>query len=263
LKGVQGGFFFGKMPVEYVLSVYTNSENAIGVRRSKSANAFGQWAKVQDDDPHPFPVMLDDAGLGFREHPELWPMSVSPTGSAPATGNQPWIVVKTSRPAAEGELSDHLFAHHAERTIAVMTADDLRLNNLQISRELSWERSAQDLIWEALYNDAFAGLRQCAYVVVSFNAAGAFLYSRFAEGVPACSIVSDPKVIEGMWEQDHPGGMVGYLPQARAHWRLHGARQGIGTALRVFRGGRGGVGVARTHALDAGEGARGVALGPG
>jgi hypothetical protein len=30
LKGVQGGFSFGKKPLEYVLSVYTNSENAIG-----------------------------------------------------------------------------------------------------------------------------------------------------------------------------------------------------------------------------------------
>jgi hypothetical protein len=29
LKGVQGGFFFGKKPLEYVLSVYTNPENAI------------------------------------------------------------------------------------------------------------------------------------------------------------------------------------------------------------------------------------------
>ena len=29
MKDVQGGFFFGKKPLEYVLSVYTNSENAI------------------------------------------------------------------------------------------------------------------------------------------------------------------------------------------------------------------------------------------
>jgi hypothetical protein len=28
LKDVQGGSFFGKKPLEYVLSVYTNSENA-------------------------------------------------------------------------------------------------------------------------------------------------------------------------------------------------------------------------------------------
>jgi hypothetical protein len=35
LKGVQGGFFLGKKPLEYVLSVYTNSENAIGPRPSQ------------------------------------------------------------------------------------------------------------------------------------------------------------------------------------------------------------------------------------
>jgi len=176
----------------------------LGVKQSHSPGAYGAWARVKNGDPHPFLVMLDDAALGFRDHKELWPASVS------AESGKPWIVVKTSRPTAKGPLWEHLFKYHAERTIAVMTADDLRLNQLQISRELSCERSAQDLLWELLYNEAFEGLRQCAHVVVSFNAAGAFLYSRFAEKGPAYSIIFDPKVIEGMWEQAHPGGMVGY-----------------------------------------------------
>jgi len=53
-----------------------------------------------------------------------------------------------SRPVAQGDLWDHLSAQHAEKLVAVMTVNDLRLTEVQISRELSWERTAQDLAWE-------------------------------------------------------------------------------------------------------------------
>jgi hypothetical protein len=81
---------------------------------------------------------------------------------------------------------------------------------VQISRELSWERTAQDLAWEVIYNRDLRGLLRCAHVVISFNAAGAFLYSRDSEHDRPCRLLFDPEVVEGMWEQGYPGRMVGY-----------------------------------------------------
>ncbi len=179
-------------------------EEFLGVRRSQSARVFGRWARVNDDDPHACIVVLDDAALGFRDHEELWPASLTEAES------RPWIVVKTSRPIAEGPLWKHLCAHHSDRVIAVMTANDLRLTNVQLSRELSWERTAQDLAWEMHHNDRLEGLRRCAHVVVLFNAAGAFLCSRDKTDALQCTLLFDPMVIEGVWEQQHPGQMVGY-----------------------------------------------------
>lgn len=168
-----------------------------------------EWRRVVNDPPDAELVVLDDADLGLRDQPELWPAALSVAGS------RPWILVKMARPVAQGALWQHLHQHHADRVVVVMTANDLRLTEVQISRELSWERAAQDLIWELTYNPRVNALSDCAHVVVSFNTAGALLLSRSENGeatanAPSCSLFFDPGVIEGMWEQDHPGGMIGY-----------------------------------------------------
>lgn len=175
-----------------------------GINRCANTGVAGDWAQVVDDTANAQFVVLDDADLGFRSRRELWPVSLTESGS------RPWVLVKMSRPIAQGELWEHLCAHHADRLIVVMTVNDLRLAEVQISHELSWERTAQDLVWEVIYNPNLSGLAGCAHVVVLFGAAGAFLYSRDHKGEQPCQLVFDPEVVEGMWERAYPGRMVGY-----------------------------------------------------
>src|SRR5438128_2602712 len=87
-----------------------------------------------------------------------------------------------ARPVAQGGLWEHLHKTRSERLIVVMAVNDLRLTNVQVSRELSWERTAQDLAWELVYNPKLNALSHCAHVVVSFETAGAFLLSRRQDG---------------------------------------------------------------------------------
>jgi hypothetical protein len=176
----------------------------LGARRCANPKAPDDWSRVVNDSPGAQLVVLDDAGLGFRDKPELWPASLI------ADGSHPWVLVKMSRPVAQGNLWDHLCLHHAERLIVVMTVNDLRLAEVQISHRLSWERTAQDLVWEVIYNRNLPSLARCAHVVVSFNAAGAFLYSRDSGDDLPCRLIFDPEVVEEMWEQSYPGRMVGY-----------------------------------------------------
>ncbi len=202
-----------------------------------SAQPAGDWARVVDDDAEARLVVLDDAGLEFRNRRDLWPASVS------EPGRQPWVVVKSSSPVAQGELWAHLAAQHAGRLIVVMTVSDLRLTEVQISRELSWERTAQDLLWEAAFNAGFAGLTRAAEVVVSFHAAGAAHLFHDEKGKPACRLIFDPEVVEGMWEQGYPGRMVGYSSCltagiAREVMRTGGkpdVARGIHAGLRAMR----------------------------
>jgi hypothetical protein len=226
----------------------------LGINRCSSAETPANWARVVNDSPAASLVVLDDAGLGFRSKRELWPASLT------ALGSRPWVLVKVSRPVAQGELWDHLSAQHADRLIAVVTVNDLRLTEVQISRELSWERTAQDLAWEVIYNRHLRGLARCAHVVISFNAAGAFLYSRDGERDSPCRLLCDPEVVEGMWEQGYPGRMVGYTScltagiakQLMLAPEKPDIRQGIRTGLSALRcllregyGQRGGLGRAR------------------
>jgi hypothetical protein len=166
------------------------------------------WQKVAGDTPDPGIVVLDDAGLGFRNSPDLWPAVLSERGK-----RDPWILIKMAKPLAQGALWEKLHRDWSDRLILVATVNDLRLSEVQISRELSWERTAQDVFWELVHNPCINSLSRCAHAVISFGPAGAILLSRGREKEqPAfeCALFYDPKVIEGMWEQNHKGGMVGY-----------------------------------------------------
>ena len=91
-------------------------------------------------------VVLDDAGLGFRDRPDRWPAAVG--GETPG----PWVLVKMSAPVAAGALWEHLLRWHRDRLVVVVRVEDLRRSQVQISRGLSWERTTQDLAWELTHN---------------------------------------------------------------------------------------------------------------
>lgn len=170
------------------------------------------WKRVKDDAAQAAVVVLDDADLGFREYSDLWPSAIK------ETRRRPWILLKMARPVAQGGLWDYLHRHRTERLIVVMTVNDLRLTEVQISRELSWERTAQDIAWEIVYNPLVNALSHCAHVVISFDTAGAVLVSRADQteetsdkrAAPGKWLFFDPGVVEGAWGQDHPGKMIGY-----------------------------------------------------
>lgn len=182
-------------------------------RRSENAPEFGDWNQVENDPPDADLIILNDEGYGFRNCRDLWPKALT------SREFKPWVLLKMARPVAQGALWDYLQDHHAERLIVVTTAQDLRQTEVQISQGLSWERTAQDIAWELVYNPQVNDFSRCAAVVVSFDTAGAFLLSRLGKGTgqevseKAASqyrLFFDPMVIEGMWKEAHPGGMTGY-----------------------------------------------------
>jgi len=78
-------------------------------------------------------VNVDDANLGFRENPALWPRSLHLTADSRAKGNaappsgatSPWVVLKMARPVATGDLWRELLRRHAARLIVVLTLNDV------------------------------------------------------------------------------------------------------------------------------------------
>jgi RyR domain len=165
-------------------------------------------------------VIVDDANLGFRTRPANWPMVLHLSDPAPASAGmpKPWVLLKMACPVAAGELWRRLLRLHAGRLVVVMTLNDLRLSDVKISRELSWERIAGDLARELMRHPAVNGLVHCAHVVVSLGTGGAVLLSR-REALddrldrldqPDCHVFFDPEAIEDSWAEQYPGAMVGY-----------------------------------------------------
>jgi hypothetical protein len=163
------------------------------------------WKKVINDPANPDLIILDDANLGFRDHQEYWPRALS------SNTTRPWVLLKMARPIAEGKLWHHLQEHHAGQLVAVMTANDLRGHaGVHISRQISWERTAQDLVWELLYNPHVNAITRCLHVVISFDTAGAILISRKSGNTLDAILFFDPKVMEGEWGRNYKGYMIGY-----------------------------------------------------
>ena len=173
--------------------------------------------KLESDTPTPDIIVLDDANLGFRDDRTQWPQAISTPGKD--NSHRPWIVVKMAKPLVQGGLWKELYEKWADRLIVILSVKDLRRSEVQISSELSWERTAQDVAWELVYNPRINTISRCENVVVSFSAAGAMWMKRNVAKAgekesdivpPECTLLFDPLVIEGMWEQIHPGQMVGY-----------------------------------------------------
>lgn len=181
-------------------------EEFMGLDRA-NCDVVQEWQKVVNDTPDADLVILDDADLGFRYQTELWPAVLN------NKERRPWILLKMAKVLAEGKLWERLHRDFSDRMIVVATVDDLRLSEVQISRELSWERTAQDIFWELVHNPCVNSLSHCAHVIISFGPSGAILLSRHEDEDQVafqCSLFFDPKVIERMWEKEYPGGMVGY-----------------------------------------------------
>jgi hypothetical protein len=180
-------------------------QDFLGLHRADvGKDTLDSWQKIIDDPDNPDIILLDDAGLGFRDRPEYWPKAILNKTS------NPWVLVKMARPIASGKLWEHLRKRHADKLVVVMTADDLRRHtDVRISRHISWERTTQDLVWELLYNSRVNALTQCAHAIVSFNAAGAILLSRKSENVLDAVLYFDPNSMEDEWERQFDGYIIG------------------------------------------------------
>jgi hypothetical protein len=148
-------------------------------------------------------VMIDDAALGFRQGSEGWPNAIQ------SPKKVSWIILKMAKPVVKGPLWEHLLERAPDQLIILTTIDDLRQSEVQISRQLSWERTAQDILWELTHNPRVNGLSRCAHVIVSLGAAGAILLSKREKG-PSAQLFFDARSMEGEWQNEHPGGMFGY-----------------------------------------------------
>jgi hypothetical protein len=151
------------------------------------------------DSPNPDLIIIDDSDLGFRKQSEIWMKYFD------GLKKEPWIILKMSCPVAEGPLWEYLHQKYSENLIVVMDINDLRRTEVQISKELSWERTTQDLVWELTHNPRINSLSNCTNIIVSFDTAGALNLSG-----KRGKIFYDRAGIEGTWSKKYPGGMIGY-----------------------------------------------------
>jgi hypothetical protein len=185
---------------------------------------------VFGDDRNAAVVVIDDAGNGFRDVEDAWPRAVK------LRGKHPIVLLKMSRPLAEGALWERLHKSHRDRLVVVVSANDLRAEGLKISRRLSWERTATDFVWQIASNPRLLELADCASLVVRFGIDGAIRYVRTAGRVET-RLYYDPAVAEDGFKDDCPGDMSGFTSAFVAALAARIAKQGLPAVGQGIRDG--------------------------
>ncbi len=165
-------------------------------------NQLPEW-KARDSEADL--VVLDDPGNGFRDanNEKAWPGAFRARSK-----NKPTIILKTARPLAQGALWNELAKKHLSRLVVIIDADDLREEGANISKGLSWERTALNCVWELEHGHFANSIGTCPHVIVRFGLDGA-LYRHKRGGKFASELFYDPSSIEGDFWNKLEGSMVG------------------------------------------------------
>jgi hypothetical protein len=171
-------------------------------------------------------LLLHDEGNGFAQERARWEAHVSPPAGRPGPKVAAVVLNLTSREsllgimppgpvrdgAPENVLWAALVAGHADRLVVVIHADDLREVGAPVSRSLSWERTAQDLVTAFASHPVLKELARARHVVVRFGVSGALHVSRdFGRATPRFVLHYDPAHLEGEYRVPaQQGEMIGY-----------------------------------------------------
>ena len=191
--------------------------------------------QIQQDDENATVVALNDGNNGFRDLEHAWPKALA----NPNSGSL--IIVNMKPPLAEGALWQRLSQEHLVRTVVVVDADDLRELGANISRGLSWERTAVTFEDQIGASPALRKLDECAHLLVWFGLEGA-IYRRRAAGESETALFYVPRSAEGETALAYAGRVLGATSAICAvlaiHLREHGLdsiEEVVGDALSAAR----------------------------
>lgn len=156
-------------------------------------------------------IIIHDVGNGFRFEEDKWPIAIK------EISNNPVIVYHMYPPLFEGELWERAKKNHRDNLILILNAEDLRKLGINISRSLSWEKTALEFLWEIKHNNKLKAIKNLKNVIIRFKVEGVIHYSGSslyfdavssrAEGVvhykkDNAKLYFDPSLIEGgFWDK--------------------------------------------------------------
>lgn len=146
-------------------------------------------------------VILDDENNGFNNNEKYWPLAIK------SKDKHPVILYKTNNLVESNNLWNHIEEYHLNNTIVVINADDLRAKGVNVSKGLSWERTALDFVWQMNNNPNLSSLAKCKDLIVLFGVEGAIHYKNNGNSGSHLYFLTDE--FEGGFIKDNQGHMYG------------------------------------------------------
>jgi len=188
--------------------VFSNKNNMDKVYRVKrflgfSGPSYGitKLLPIINDDANADMVIIDDENNGYHSNDDFWPLALKTPGKTPV------VLYKMSNPDNSTMLWEKLGRDHIDKTIVIINGDDLRSKGVNISKSLSWERTAQDFEWQINNSPNLSFLAKCRHLIVLFGLEGAIHYKN--EGALESRLYFLPYEFEGGSTADSQGKMSG------------------------------------------------------
>ncbi len=156
--------------------VWRAVEPPLGYGHDAEASKGGQQSTPPSSlfnvDEPPQVLVIDDAGLGFRRPDQKanWPFRDDWSGE-----NAPhWVVLKVAGSIGTGDFWDRIVKSYRDNLIVIVSADQIRLHDVRVSRGLSWEATIEDISAELDGNPLLKPLLDARHLIVTFGSAAAF-----------------------------------------------------------------------------------------
>lgn len=148
-------------------------------------------------------LVLDDAGFDFRlkVNEDNWNLN----------DGLDWIIVKLSRPFASGDLWAKLISDYSEKMIVIISANEIRKEDIRISERTSWEQIVEDTKVALLHHHKAKELMKAKHLIVTYNNDGALLIENTGSGEPEVVLLCDTARIENEWSEKIEGKAFGYM----------------------------------------------------
>lgn len=156
---------------------------------------------IINDDENADIIILDDEDNGFNSNEEFWPLALKIPDKSPI------VIYKTNNFSGSSDICKCLKENHIENTILVINGDDLRSKGVNISKSLSWERTALDFIWQINNNPSLNYLANCRHLIVTLGLEGAIYYRN--EEVAKSELFFLTYEFEGGFIKESQGKMYG------------------------------------------------------
>ena len=143
-------------------------------------------------------LVFDDGGNKIRNEKEAWLDFLKEK----SINKISQVILKTAYPLGHGKLFNTLSTGYRNQLTIITSIDEIRKEDVLISKGISWEQTALDLVSELKNNKAISQLLKCRRLIVSLNTEGALYLEMDKNGeILKCRLVFDPEFMEGEWEK--------------------------------------------------------------
>lgn len=178
---------------------------------TESRTGLQEAPAIPDDPANPDLLVIEDLGLGFHKHPEMWPAALR------NDGHPGGIILSTCAHCGDGALWEKLINRFADILTVVVPVSALRDRGAAISPPLSWDKTIEETAKEFENGVSAGDLSRARRVVLAFGNEGAGVFTRLPlDWEPQGQLLErgrferflyDPEYLEGEWTSKHPGAL--------------------------------------------------------